>query len=76
MNLIVLATPVAAKDYREVLRRITALVKVDEVEQELVFLTNNLQWSPASVADPFGFAQGRLFIAAAGPSKPSSNKSS
>ena len=50
-ELIVLTTPVAAKDYPEVLRRITALVEVDEVEQEMVFFTNNMEWSPASVAD-------------------------
>ena len=50
-ELIVLSTPAAAKDYPEVLRRITALVEVDGVEQEMVFLTNNMEWSPASVAD-------------------------
>ena len=37
--------------YPELMRRITALVEIDGREQELVFLTNNLQWSPASVAD-------------------------
>ena len=50
-ELIVLSTPVAAKDYPEVMRRITALVEVDGVEQEMAFLTNNMEWSPASVAD-------------------------
>ena len=50
-ELIVLSTPVAAKDYPEVLRRITALVEVDGVEQEMAFLTNNMEWSPVSVAD-------------------------
>lgn len=49
-ELIVLSTPTVAKDYPEVLRRITALVEVDGVEQEMVFLTNNMEWSPASVA--------------------------
>ena len=50
-ELIVLSTPVAAKDYPEVMRRITALVEVDGVEQEMAFLTHNMEWSPASVAD-------------------------
>ena len=50
-ELIVLSTPAAAKDYPDVLRRITALVEVDGREQEMVFLTNNMAWSPASVAD-------------------------
>ena len=35
----------------ELMRRIVALVEVDGVEREMVFLTNNLQWSPRSVAD-------------------------
>ena len=50
-ELIMLSTPVAAKDYPEMLRRITALVVIHGVEQEMVFLTNNMEWSPASVAD-------------------------
>jgi len=50
-ELIVLSSAVAAKDYPEVLRRITALVEVDGRKQEMVFLTNNMDWSPASVAD-------------------------
>jgi hypothetical protein len=50
-DLIVLSTQAVAKDYSEVLRRITALVEVDGVEQEMVFLTNNMEWSLASVAD-------------------------
>jgi len=35
----------------ELMRRIVALVEIDGVEREMVFLTNNLQWSPRSVAD-------------------------
>jgi len=35
----------------ECLRRVVALVAVDGQERELVFLTNNLTWSPRSVAD-------------------------
>jgi hypothetical protein len=35
----------------EVMRRIVALVEIDGEERQMVFLTNNLQWSPRSVAD-------------------------
>ena len=50
-ELIVLSSAAPARAYPEVLRRITALVEIDGREQEMVFLTNNLEWSPASVAD-------------------------
>src|SRR5260370_34535052 len=35
----------------ELMRRIVALVEIDGQEREMVFLTNNLEWSPRSVAD-------------------------
>ena len=35
----------------ELMRRIVALVEMDGKEREMVFLTNNLEWSPRSVAD-------------------------
>jgi len=35
----------------ELMRRIVALVEIEGEEREMVFLTNNLQWSPRSVAD-------------------------
>src|SRR6266550_3094743 len=35
----------------ELMRRIVALVEIDGQEREMVFLTNNLKWSPRSVAD-------------------------
>ena len=35
----------------ELMRRMVALVQIDGEEREMVFLTNNLQWSPRSVAD-------------------------
>ena len=35
----------------ELMRQAVALVAVDGEERELVFLTNNLDWSPRSVAD-------------------------
>jgi hypothetical protein len=50
-ELIAMRNPSALADYPELMRRITALVEIDGREQELVFLTNNMEWSPASVAD-------------------------
>ena len=35
----------------ELMRRTVAVVEIDGQEREMVFLTNNLQWSPRSVAD-------------------------
>ena len=35
----------------ELMRRVVALVEIDEEEREMIFLTNHLQWSPRSVAD-------------------------
>lgn len=35
----------------EVMRRVVALVEVDGEEREMTFLTNNLEWSPRTVAD-------------------------
>ena len=40
-----------AKAAPEVMRRIVALVEVDGQEREMTFLTNNLEWSPRTVAD-------------------------
>lgn len=37
--------------YPERMRRVRALVVVDGVEREMEFLTNNMEWSPASVAE-------------------------
>jgi hypothetical protein len=50
-EIIVLRNSTAFADYPELMRRITALVEIDGREQELTFLTNNLEWSPRSVAD-------------------------
>jgi FOG: Transposase and inactivated derivatives len=41
----------ADKPAPELMRRVIAVVEVDGQEQEMVFLTNNLEWSPRSVAD-------------------------
>jgi len=48
-EVIVLSNPNKAAP--ELMRRIVALVEIDGEEREMVFLTNNLQWSPRSVAD-------------------------
>jgi IS4 transposase len=37
--------------YPELMRRVTAWVEVDEQERLMVFLTNQLTWSPGSVAE-------------------------
>jgi hypothetical protein len=38
-------------DYPLRLRRVVALVEVDGVEREMVFLTNNLEWAASTVAE-------------------------
>jgi hypothetical protein len=40
-----------SKPAPELMRRVLARVEVDGVEREMTFLTNNLEWSPNSVAD-------------------------
>jgi hypothetical protein len=44
----------AKKSAPEVMRRILARVEVDGQEREMVFLTNQLFWSPQSVVDLYG----------------------
>ena len=41
----------ARKPAPELMRRVVALVEIDGAEREMTFLTNNLEWSPRSVAD-------------------------
>jgi len=48
-EVIVLSNP--NKPAPELMRRIAALVTIDGKEREMVFLSNNLEWSPRSVAD-------------------------
>ena len=48
-EIIVLNNP--NKPAPELMRRVIAVVEVDEQEREMTFLTNHLQWSPRSVAD-------------------------
>jgi len=50
-DLIRLKTPSSRRDYPELMRRVVALVEVDGKEVEMVFLTNNLEWSAQSIAD-------------------------
>jgi hypothetical protein len=40
-----------ATDYPGVLRMVTALVEVDGVEREMMFITNNTQWSARTIAE-------------------------
>ncbi len=50
-GLIVFTTPQSKAAYPGQLRRVTALVELDGEERVMVFLTNNLEWSPTSVAE-------------------------
>ncbi len=50
-DLIRLSTPASRKDFPEWMRRIVALVQVDGKEVEMVFLSNNLEWSAASIVE-------------------------
>lgn len=48
-EIIVLSNP--NKPAPELMRRVVAIVELDGQEQEITFLTNNLEWNPRSVAD-------------------------
>ena len=50
-DLIRLKTPTSRKEYPELMRRIVALVEVDGREVEMVFLSNNLEWSAESIVE-------------------------
>lgn len=50
-ELVVLKIAKTAKDYPQVMRRVTAKLEVDGQERVMVFLTNNLEWSPVTVCD-------------------------
>ncbi len=43
--------PKSKRAYPGVLRRVVVLVELDGVEQEMAFLTNNLEWSAQTIAD-------------------------
>lgn len=46
-----LTTPQSRADYPQRLRRVVALVEVDGVEREMVFLTNHFEWAASTVAE-------------------------
>ena len=48
---ILLTVPQSRADYPQRLRRVVALVEVDGVEREMVFLTNNFAWAGSTVAE-------------------------
>jgi hypothetical protein len=50
-EIILLKTAQSRDHYPAELRRVVALVEVDGKEMQMVFLTNNLEWSAGSVAD-------------------------
>ena len=50
-DLIRLKTPSSRRDYPELMRWVLAMVEVDGKDVEMVFLTNNLEWSAQSIAD-------------------------
>jgi hypothetical protein len=50
-DLIRLTTPASRKDFPERMRQIVALVEVEGKEVEMVFLSNNLEWSAASIVE-------------------------
>lgn len=50
-DLIALLTPTVRKVYPVELRRVIAQVEVDGELREMTFLTNNLTWSPQTIAD-------------------------
>ena len=48
---VILTSEKTHRMYPECMRRVRALVEVDGEEREMEFLTNNMDWSPQSVAD-------------------------
>lgn len=50
-DLVVLKVKVSRRDYPQRLRRVVARVVVDGVEREMVFLTNQFEWSAWTVAE-------------------------
>ncbi len=51
-DLVVLQNAQTAKDYPQVMRRVTAKVEIDGKQHVMVFLTNNLEWSPVTSVRP------------------------
>lgn len=50
-QLVRLSGPHTSSKYDTPLRRVTALVEVEGKERQMVFLTNNMKWSPRTIAE-------------------------
>jgi len=50
-DLIMLTDVLTKEKYPKALRLIRAIVEIDGKEREIVFLTDNLEWAPSSIAD-------------------------
>jgi IS4 transposase len=50
-DVIQLSSGPSRKEYPECLRRVSALVEVEEQLREMIFLTNNFSWSAQTIAD-------------------------
>jgi len=50
-ELVVLTGAKTSRDYPQVLRRVRALVEIDGKQREMVFLTNNLEWSAVTICE-------------------------
>jgi DDE family transposase/uncharacterized protein DUF4372 len=50
-DLIVLKCEKSRRNYPAVFRRVVAIVEVDGKDTVMTFITNNLEWSPGSIAD-------------------------
>jgi hypothetical protein len=50
-DIVTLKVASSRRDYPEPMRRIVALVPVDGVLTEMTFITNNMEWSAASIAE-------------------------
>ncbi len=48
---VIMSRKKSAEKYPEVLRRVTAIVEVDGKDVIMVFITNNFEWSPRTIAE-------------------------
>lgn len=53
-ELVALKNPASEKAYPDLMRRVKARVEVDGQEQEMTFLTNQMTWSPVTIAELYG----------------------
>jgi hypothetical protein len=66
-DLIRLQTPASRKEYPEMMRRMVALVEVDGQEMEMVFLSNNLEWSAQPIRNFRSLAFGCALLVLSAP---------